>query len=105
MALILHHLDDSRSHPVLWLLEELGVEYELRRHMKTQSRFGPQTLVAAHPLGKAPILESDGLVLIESGAIVDHLVRRHGGGRLAPPMNHRDYDLYQQWLHFAEASG
>jgi glutathione S-transferase len=104
LALVLHHLDDSRAHRVLWLMEELGLDYEIRPHKKTRSRFAPPSLEAAHPLGKAPVLQSDDLTLIESGAIVDHLIRRHGAGRLAPPLDDREYDLYQQWLHYAEAS-
>jgi glutathione S-transferase len=100
-----HHLNDSRSQRVLWLLEELELPYEIRAYQRNaQSRLAPPELQAVHPLGKSPVVEADGQVVIESGAIVDHLIRRHGGGRLQPDPASREYDVYQQWLHYAEGS-
>ncbi|OOG53428.1 glutathione S-transferase [Polaromonas sp. C04] len=103
--IVVHHLNDSRSQRVLWLLEELGVPYEIRRYQRnTQTRLAPPELTAVHPLGKSPVITDDGQTIIESGAIVDYLIRRHGGGRLQPAPQTHDYDAYQQWLHYAEGS-
>jgi len=103
--IIVHHLNDSRSQRVLWLLEELGLPYEIRQHQRNaQTRLAPPELLAVHPLGKSPLIEDDGRVVHESGAIVDYLIRRHGGGRLQPDPTSADYDVYQQWLHYAEGS-
>ena len=100
-----HHLNDSRSQRVLWLLEELALPYEIRAWQRNATtRLAPPELQAVHPLGKSPVIEADGQVVIESGAIVDHLIRRHGGGRLQPDPASRAYDQYQQWLHYAEGS-
>jgi glutathione S-transferase len=101
---VVHHLDDSRSHRIIWLMEELGLDYEIRRYWKTDRRVAPPDLEAAHPLGKAPMLTDGPRTLIESGAIIDYVVRRHGGGRLAPPTDSPAFDDYQQWLHYAEGS-
>lgn len=103
--IVVHHLNDSRSQRVLWLLEELGLPYEIRHHQRDAvTRLAPLALQAVHPLGKAPVVEADGLTLFESGAIVDHLIRRHGGGRLQPDPTSDDFVAYQQWLHYAEGS-
>lgn len=100
-----HHLNNSRSQRVLWLLEELGLDYEIMKYERdTTTNLAPESLEAVHPLGKSPVLKDGDRVLIESGAIIDYLVRRHGGGRLAPPVSSPDHDLYQQWLHYAEGS-
>jgi glutathione S-transferase len=100
-----HHLNESRSQRVLWLLEELGLAYEIRSYQRdAKTRLAPPQLQAVHPLGKSPVLEDDGLLLIESGAIVDYLIRRHGGAQLQPAGDSADYDRYQQWLHYAEGS-
>jgi glutathione S-transferase len=100
-----HHLNDSRSQRVLWLLEELALPYEIRAYQRNATtRLAPPELQAVHRLGKSPVIEADGQVVIESGAIVDHLIRRHGGGRLQPDPASREYDQYQQWLHYAEGS-
>src|SRR5262245_56813142 len=104
VTLVVHHLDDSRSHRIDWLMEELGLDYELRRYRKTPKRTAPADLEAAHPLGKAPMLADGDRLLVESGAIVDYLVRRHGGGRLAPSPASPAFDDYQEWLHYAEGS-
>lgn len=103
--IVVHHLNDSRSQRVLWLLEELGLPYEIRHHQRDPvTRLAPPALQAVHPLGKAPVVEADGSMLFESGAIVDHLIRRHGGGRLQPDPASSDFVAYQQWLHYAEGS-
>ena len=103
--IIVHHLNESRSQRVLWLLEELGLPYEIRHYARNATtRLAPPELQAVHPLGKSPVVEADGLKLIESGAIVDYLIRRHGGGHLRPALDTTDFDSYQQWLHYAEGS-
>ena len=103
--IVVHHLNDSRSQRVLWLLEELGAPYEIRHYARNATtRLAPPELQAVHPLGKSPVIEDAGLTLIESGAIVDYLIRHHGAGRLQPAAATRDYEVYQQWLHYAEGS-
>ncbi len=103
--IIVHHLNESRSQRVLWLLEELGLDYEIQAYQRDpETRLAPPELKAVHPLGKSPVLEVDGTRLIESGAIVDFLIRRHGGGRLQPAVDAPEFDIYQQWLHYAEGS-
>ena len=104
--LTVHHLNDSRSQRVLWLLEELGTPYEIRHYARNATtRLAPPELMAVHPLGKSPVIEDDGLTVIESGAIVDYILRRHGGGRLQPAAGMREFEVYNQWLHYAEGSG
>ncbi|ATB35953.1 glutathione S-transferase [Cystobacter fuscus] len=101
----LHHLVNSRSQRILWLLEELGLDYELVIYPRDpKTNFAPAELKAIHPLGKSPLLEDDGRVLAESGAIIDSVVRRHGQGRLAPAPDSAEYDAYVHWLHYAEGS-
>ena len=101
----IHHLNDSRSQRVLWLLEELGVPYEIEHYQRdATTRLAPPELKAVHPLGKSPVMTDEHATIIESGAIIDHIVRRHGGGRLAPSTDSADYDAYVQWMHYAEGS-
>ena len=103
--IVVHHLNESRSQRVLWLLEELGVQYEIRHYERdAKTRLAPPALQAVHPLGKSPVVEADGMTLIESGAIVDYLIRRHGDGRLRPAAETAEFEVYQQWLHYAEGS-
>lgn len=103
--IVVHHLNDSRSQRILWLLEELGQPYEIKHYFRDPAtRLAPPELKAVHPLGKSPVLTDGDLVFIESGAIVDYLIRTYGAGRFAPPVGCRDYDVYQQWLHFSEGS-
>jgi glutathione S-transferase len=103
--IVVHHLNDSRSERILWLLEELGVPYELKRYERDpQSRLAPPELTAVHPLGKSPVITDGDRVVHESGAIVGYLIRRHGGGRLAPALGSDAYEVYNQWLHYAEGS-
>src|SRR3546814_2737931 len=101
--LVVHHLSNSRSHRILWLLEELDVPYEIRFHERQAgSHAAPEALKDIHPLGKSPIVTEADRVVAESGAIVDYIVRRHGQGRLAPPSEYRRYDEDVKWLHYAE---
>lgn len=103
--IVVHHLNESRSQRILWLLEELGLPYEIRPYARdATTRLAPPELKAVHALGKSPVVEADGMTLIESGAIVDYLLRRHGGGDLRPAEGSADFEAYQQWLHYAEGS-
>ncbi len=88
----------------MWLLEELGVPYEIRWHQREPNGAAPAAMKDFHPIGKAPVISDDGLVLAESGAIVDYIVRRYGGGRLAPAADSPQFARYLYWLHFAEGS-
>ena len=100
-----HHLNNSRSQRILWLLEELGLPYELRRYERDpNTMLAPASLRAVHPLGKSPVLTDDGATLAESGAIVEYLVGRYGGDRLAPPSGTPERLRYSYWLHYAEGS-
>ncbi len=86
-------------------MEELELPYEIRHYARdATTRLAPPALQAVHPLGKSPVLEDAGMKLIESGAIVDYLIRRHGDGRLQPARNSADFEVYNQWLHYAEGS-
>ncbi|MGR3890477.1 glutathione S-transferase family protein [Pseudomonas sp. 1152_12] len=100
-----HHLNNSRSQRILWLLEELDLPYEIKRYQRDpNTNLAPPELKAINPLGKSPVIEDGDLVLIESAAIIDYLIRRHGQGRLQPDPATATYDKYVQWLHFAEGS-
>jgi len=101
-----HHLERSRSQRILWLLEELGLDYEVVRYARDSvTQRGPASLAKIHPLGKSPVIVDGDVVLAESGAIVDYLVVRHGRGRLAPSHDDPSFPRYLHWLHFAEGSG
>jgi glutathione S-transferase len=103
--LVVHHLNDSRSQRVLWLLEELGLPYEIKHYQRdATTRLAPPELKAVHPLGKSPVLGDGSTTVIESGAIVDYVIRHHGKGRLQPAAGTVDFEAYQQWLHYAEGS-
>jgi glutathione S-transferase len=102
--IVVHHLENSRSQRLLWLLEELGFDYEVRRYRRDpKTLLAPRELRRVHPLGKCPILEDDGRAIIESGAIVEYLVEK-AGGRLGPPPKREGVLLYRQFLHYAEGS-
>ena len=93
------------GHKVHILLEELGLPYEIKRYQRDpKTNLAPPELKAINPLGKSPVIEDGSLVLIESAAIIDYLIRRHGQGRLQPDPATATYDKYVQWLHFAEGS-
>ncbi|WP_186097067.1 glutathione S-transferase family protein [Burkholderia gladioli] len=103
--LTVHHLNNSRSQRVLWLLEELGVPYELKRYERDpKTMLAPPELRAIHPLGKSPVLTDEGFTLAESGAIIEYLVDRYGEGRFAPPPGTPQRLRYTYWLHYAEGS-
>lgn len=100
-----HHLNNSRSQRVLWLLEELGLEYSLVTYQRdAQTNLAPESLREVHPLGKSPVVRDGALLLYESGAIVEHILERHGEGRLAPPSSSPEHVRYRQLMHFAEGS-
>jgi glutathione S-transferase len=100
-----HHLENSRSQRILWLLEELGVPYELKRYARDpQTMLAPAELRAVHPLGKSPVITDDGRTVAESGAIVEYLVMRYGNGRLMPAPDTPERLRYTYWLHYAEGS-
>ena len=103
--IVVHHLNDSRSQRVLWLLEELAVPYEIKKYQRdAQTRLAPPELQAVHPLGKSPVITDNGVTVIESGAIIDYIVRHYGNGKLRPAPDTADFEVYQQWLHYAEGS-
>ena len=104
--LIVHHLNNSRSQRILWLLEELGLPYEIVHYQRDpKTMLAPPELRRVHPLGKSPVVTTDeGLVLAESGAIVETLIERHGQGRFAPAAGSADALRYRYWLHYAEGS-
>src|SRR3954470_1929166 len=102
--ILVHHLDNSRSQRILWLLEELGLPYEVKRYERDRkTMLAPPELSRVHPLGKAPVIEDEGRILAETGAIAEYLVEK-AGGRLGPP-GRRDAVLrYRHFLHYAEGS-
>jgi glutathione S-transferase len=103
--LVVHHLNDSRSQRILWLLEELGVPYEIKPYQRdAQTRLAPPELKQVHPLGKSPVITDGGKTIIESGAIIDYVIRRYGKGRMQPAPETAAYDEYVQWMHYAEGS-
>lgn len=103
--LTVHHLNNSRSQRILWLLEELGAPYEIVKYQRMSPvPFAPPELKAVHPLGKSPVIEDDGRVIAESGAIVDYLIETYGKGKFRPAQGSAEYWDYVQWLHFAEGS-
>jgi glutathione S-transferase len=109
-----HHLANSRSQRVLWLLEELGIPYAIKRYERDpETMLAPESLRRVHPLGKSPVITDDadaadaaggGLTIAESGAIIDYLIDRYGGGRLIPPPGTPERLRYTYWLHYAEGS-
>jgi len=100
-----HHLNNSRSQRVLWLLEELGAEYEVKRYERDpQTMLAPASLRAVHPLGKSPVITDGGLTLAESGAIIEYLAGRYGDGRLVPAAGTNERLRYTYWMHYAEGS-
>ncbi|WP_291686750.1 glutathione S-transferase [Bradyrhizobium sp.] len=103
--LTLHHLNDSRSQRILWLLEELGTPHEIKRYQRdAQTRLAPPELKAVHPLGKSPIIVDGDIRIAESGAIVDYIIRRYGKGAMMPAPDGAEYEAYNEWLHYSEGS-
>ena len=102
--ILVHHLENSRSQRVLWLLEELAMPYEVKRYERDpKSMLAPPELVQIHPLGKAPIIEDEGRMVAETGAIVEYLVEK-AEGRLGPSPNRDEVLRYRHFLHYAEGS-
>ena len=101
----IHHLNNSRSTRIIWLMEELGEPYQIVPHKRDPNTFrSPQTLERVHPLGKAPVIEDGALVLAESGAIIEYLVLTYGRGKLGPAPGAPSWPRYIELLHFAEGS-
>ncbi|HQZ32695.1 MAG TPA: glutathione S-transferase, partial [Arenimonas sp.] len=102
---IVHHLNNSRSQRVLWLLEELGVPYEVKRYQRdAKTMLAPPELRAVHPLGKSPVVSDGDEVVAESGAIIEYLADKYGQGRLIPPPGTAARRRASYWLHYAEGS-
>jgi len=100
-----HHLNNSRSQRVLWLLEELGLPYEIKKYQRNpQTMLAPPELRQVHPLGKSPVITDDGTTVAESGAIVEYLLERYGNGRLVPAAGTPERLSFRYWMHFAEGS-
>ena len=101
----IHHLEHSRSQRILWLLEELGVPYEIVHYKRDpKTMLAPDALRKIHPLGKSPIHEEDGVIVAETGAIIEYIIDRHGGGRLKPAAGTPEARSWTYWLHYAEGS-
>jgi len=103
--IIIHHLNDSRSQRILWLLEELGLEYKVNRYERdAETRLAPPALLEVHPLGKSPVLEEDSLKIHETGAIVEYIIDKYDDGKLAPKRDSIEHIRYTEWIHYAEGS-
>ena len=103
--IVVHHLNNSRSQRVLWLLEELGLEYEIKRYERDpKNMLAPASLRAVHPLGKSPVVTDGSLTLAESGAIIEYLVERYGNSKFVPAQGTPERLRYTYWLHYAEGS-
>ena len=103
--IVVHHLNNSRSQRILWLLEELGLEYEIKKYQRDpKTMLAPDALRAVHPLGKSPVITDGGNTVAESGAIIEYLVERYGKGQLAPAVGTPERLRWSYWMHFAEGS-
>lgn len=103
--LTVHHLENSRSQRILWLLEELGVDYEIVRYERDKkTNLAPAELFAVHPLGKSPVISDDGVMIAESGLIVEYLIEKYGDSRLMPAFGTPGHLQYRYWLHYAEGT-
>jgi glutathione S-transferase len=103
--LTVHHLNNSRSQRILWLLEELGTPYDIVKYQRLEGiPLAPPELQQVHPLGKSPVITDGGKTIAESGAIIEYIIDKYGGGRMRPPQGTDDYWKYVEWLHFAEGS-
>ena len=103
--IVIHHLNNSRSQRILWLLEELGLEYRIEKYARDpKTNLAPPELLAIHPLGKSPVMQDGDLILPESGAIIEYLLQRYGEGRLAPKLGTPEHIRYLYWMHFAEGT-
>ncbi|GAK69153.1 putative glutathione S-transferase [Agrobacterium rubi TR3 = NBRC 13261] len=99
-----HYLENSRAHRILWLLEELGLDYEVKTYARGPDMRAPKSLKAVHPLGKSPVIEDGGTVYAESGAIIEYLIDTYGQGAFRPQQGTDAYRRYVYWLHYAEGS-
>lgn len=102
--IIVHYLENSRAHRILWLLEELELPYEVKTYKRGSDMRAPKSLKQVHPLGKSPVIEDRGTVYAESGAIIEYLLDTYGEGRLRPEKGTDSYRRYLYWLHYAEGS-
>lgn len=103
--IVVHHLNNSRSQRILWALEELGLNYEVKRYERDPETYlAPAALKAVHPLGKSPVITDQGRSIAESGAIIEYLVRTYPDAHLLPTSDSEAYHQYQYWMHFAEGS-
>jgi glutathione S-transferase len=103
--IVVHHLNNSRSQRILWMVEELGLEYDIKRYQRDpKTMLAPPELRQIHPLGKSPVITDGDLTLAESGAIIEYLVGRYGNGRLVPAADTPEKLRYTYWLHYAEGS-
>jgi glutathione S-transferase len=103
--IVVHHLNNSRSQRVLWLLEELGVPYEIKPYKRnSQTMLAPPELRAVHPLGKSPVITDGDITVAETGAIVEYLIETYGDGKLIPKAGTAEKRDYTYWLHYAEGS-
>jgi glutathione S-transferase len=99
-----HYLENSRAHRILWLLEELGLDYDVKTYARGPDMRAPKSLKAVHPLGKSPVIEDGGKIYAESGAIIEYLIDTYGKGAFRPERGMDDYRRYVYWLHYAEGS-
>ena len=99
-----HYLNDSRAHRIVWLLEELGVGYDIKQYTRRADMRAPADLKAIHPLGKSPVIEDSGIVVAETGAIIEYLIGKYGKGRNLVPKGEEEKRRYSYWLHYAEGS-
>ena len=105
MTITVHHLNNSRSQRILWLLEELGADYEIEHYQRdAESNLAPPELKSPHPLGKSPLIVDDGLRVAESGAIIQYLCERHGGESWLPDPRSEDHVRHLEWMQFGESS-
>ncbi len=103
--LIVHHLENSRSHRILWLLEELGVDYDIKHYQRDKTTsLAPPELLAVHPLGKSPVISDGDVTVAESGLIVEYLIEKYGNGRLMPAAGTPAHLQFRYWLHYAEGT-
>jgi glutathione S-transferase len=103
--IVVHHLNNSRSQRILWLLEELGLDYEVIKHRRDpMTNLAPPDLLAVHPLGKLPVIRDGDLVLAESGAIIEYILQQYGDGRLVPDAGTPERVRYLYWMHYTEGT-
>jgi glutathione S-transferase len=102
--IIVHYLDNSRAHRILWLLEELGLDYQVKVYHRTKDYQAPKELKVVHPLGKSPVIEDGGRMIAESGAIMEYLIETYGGEGLRPAAGTEERLRYRYWMHYAEGS-